>query len=325
MIFKELISIIIPVYNSASSIVRCLDSIYNQESKYNIEVIVIDDGSTDSTIDKLTKHPQSLNIIRQENKGPAAARNRGIEAATGEYLAFLDADDYWLPGFLDHTVAFLEQHPEAIAVSVGQQHHLPSGQVAIAPAMLTNQHDLKPMVLDDFFAFWAAHNHVCTGSILMRTAVVKQTGGQREDFRITEDLEFWAYLATFGKFGFIPEILFVSDGIKVTKEKGWWKKNIIRWNTAPTIEVWENRILSNKPSLIHNKGYLMCRGRICRNLSYAMIMSGRRDLARQSITNNYNYLPNDLLSNIIMKASVFGGVFNTLCFVLVLREKLRRV
>lgn len=66
--------------------------------------------------------------------------------------------------------------------------------------------------------------HVCTGSITIRIDIARQAGGMREDLRQCEDLEFWAYLATFGKFGFIPEVLFVSDGNAVTRSQGWIDK-----------------------------------------------------------------------------------------------------
>jgi len=296
------ISIIIPVYNGALLISRCLDSIFNQAGDFKLDVIVIDDGSTDDTVDILNRYPHPLKLLQQKNQGPAAARNKGIDVANGEYLAFLDADDYWKPSFLKQTVAFLENHKDAIAVSVGQKHITTSSGKSgtIVPNILaSNPEKIKqPILLDNFFEFWATHFHVCTGSILMETQVVKNTGGQRTDLRITEDLEFWAYLATFGRMGFIPQILFVSDGGIVTKKTGWLKKNKQRWASAPTVEEWEVRIIRAIPDK-DVKQYQIARGRIAKNLAYSMIMSGRTKLARETIQKYGHSFPNDRISKLL--------------------------
>ena len=94
---KELISIIIPVYNSEKYIKRCLDSIVTQSYK-NIEIIVIDDGSTDDSkniCENYSKIDSRIKVINKKNEGVSSARNDGIKNANGEYLMFVDADD-WL-------------------------------------------------------------------------------------------------------------------------------------------------------------------------------------------------------------------------------------
>lgn len=298
------ITIIIPNNNASLLVNRCLDSVFAQVGSHNLDVIVIDDGSTDNSVEVIKAYPHSLTLLQQTNQGPAAARNRGIEAATGKYLAFLDADDYWLPDFLKETVGFLEENPEVIAVSTGQLHKIPGKPDTIAPAILKTDPEKysQPVDLPDYFSFWAEHNHVCTGSILMRTDIVKQTGGQRPELRITEDLEFWAYLATFGKWGFIPKVLFVSDGGAVTKARGWLEKNMKRWESAPTIEEWESRIIVRLPDPAP-VGYLSARGRIAWNLAYSMIMSSRDKVARATLLKNKDYLPKNRFSKLLMLAS----------------------
>ena len=211
------VSVIIPVYNGAALMRRCIESVWTQVGRFPAELIIVDDGSTDDTVQVATGLGQDrIRMIQQENQGPAAARNAGLGRATGRYVAFLDADDYWLPTFLQHTVGFLETHPEAIAVSVGQIHKLLGKPDCIVPHALQSESlGREPRMLDSFFTFWASHRHVCTGSVLMRADAARQTGGQRTEFRICEDLEFWGYLATFGPWGFVPEVLFVSDGIQI--------------------------------------------------------------------------------------------------------------
>ena len=217
------LSIIIPVYNASALIRRCLDNILAQQGSYTYEVILVDDGSTDDSCAIIESYANTaFRLIKQTNAGPAAARNRGIELAKGRYIAFIDADDYWEKTFIEKTIGFLENNADCIAVSVGQRHLTVSGEF-VAPGCLSSYSD--SFVLPDFFAFWAQWMHVCTGSMIARSDAVKQLGGQREDLRITEDLEFWAYLATKGKWGLIPEILFTSDGTDaITNGKGWIEK-----------------------------------------------------------------------------------------------------
>lgn len=101
------LSIIIPVYNGALLLNRCLDSIFSQNTRYSYEVILVDDGSTDNSV-ALIKARKEPNIVlhQQQNAGPAVARNIGIELAKGKYLAFIDADDYWNQGYIQKTVDF---------------------------------------------------------------------------------------------------------------------------------------------------------------------------------------------------------------------------
>lgn len=93
---NALVSIIIPIYNVESYLAQCLDSILGQSYK-NIEVICIDDGSTDSSgaiAQQYANKDPRVRIITQANAGQSAARNRGLEQASGEYVAFIDSDDY---------------------------------------------------------------------------------------------------------------------------------------------------------------------------------------------------------------------------------------
>lgn len=95
------LSVIIPVYNRENTIKRCIQSIINQTKKV-WEIIVVDDGSIDNTISILQSiECQYLKIIKQNHRGPQAARNLGILNSTGDYIAFLDSDDEWLPDFTD--------------------------------------------------------------------------------------------------------------------------------------------------------------------------------------------------------------------------------
>lgn len=94
------LSIIVPVYNASKYIEKCIDSVVNQDTRYKYEVIVINDGSTDDTLTKLSKY-EGINVISIENRGIAGARNEGINNAKGMYLMFVDSDDILAPGAIE--------------------------------------------------------------------------------------------------------------------------------------------------------------------------------------------------------------------------------
>jgi glycosyltransferase involved in cell wall biosynthesis len=314
------VSIIIPAYNGAALIARCLESVLAQAGRFLLEVIVVDDGSTDDTASVVENLRQDrLRLLRQENRGPAAARNAGLAQATSRYTAFLDADDYWEPRFLQETVGFLETHPEAIAVSVGQVHKVLGKPDWVVPHALQSESPWRgPQMLDSFFPFWARYAHVCTGSVLIRTDIAQRTGGQRTEFRICEDLEFWAYLATFGAWGFIPEVLFVSDGGAVTRRQGWLRKNRRRWASAPSVETWQQRIVGRLDPR-ERAGFQAVRARVAKNLAYAMILSGRDALARQTCS-YFEGHATDRVGTLLTRAARSGATWKGLCAALRLRE-----
>lgn len=115
------ISVIVPLYNKAQWVLRALDSIRRQSFR-NFEVIIVDDGSTDGSFELVAKiGDPRLRIIRQQNAGPGAARNRGAAEAKGDYLAFLDADDAWDPRYLERSIRILDGTPSLASVTHGHR------------------------------------------------------------------------------------------------------------------------------------------------------------------------------------------------------------
>jgi glycosyltransferase involved in cell wall biosynthesis len=107
-------SVVIPTYNRSKAILPTLESCFKQ-SFDNFEVIVVDDGSTDDSLQVLSDVADTrLKVISQDNAGPAAARNLGMQQAEGKYIAFLDSDDQWYPGFLETADEMLEQHGDVL-------------------------------------------------------------------------------------------------------------------------------------------------------------------------------------------------------------------
>jgi glycosyltransferase involved in cell wall biosynthesis len=113
MSLEHTISVVIPTYNRRRLLERALASI-QQQTRTPHEVIVVDDGSTDDTSDAICKRFPNVRYIRQENCGVSAARNRGVHEATGNWLAFLDSDDEWLPKKLERQVEALQSRPDRL-------------------------------------------------------------------------------------------------------------------------------------------------------------------------------------------------------------------
>ncbi|MFO7665038.1 MAG: glycosyltransferase [Desulfobacterales bacterium] len=110
---KPTVSVIIPSYNRGWILKEAVDSVLSQEFR-DFELIVVDDGSEDNTSDILYSYGNRIKVIRQKNKGVSSARNKGINSSSGNYIAFLDSDDLWLPKKLSTQVAFFENNSDAL-------------------------------------------------------------------------------------------------------------------------------------------------------------------------------------------------------------------
>src|SRR5512139_2667017 len=105
------VSVVVPAYNAAWCVRKAVDSVLAQDFR-DFELIVVNDGSTDDTLAVLRGYGDAIRVVDQRNGGMSNARNAGIRAARGEFLAFLDSDDWWLPGKLGRQVALLRARPD---------------------------------------------------------------------------------------------------------------------------------------------------------------------------------------------------------------------
>jgi glycosyltransferase involved in cell wall biosynthesis len=108
-----LVSVIIPTYNRSSLVLEAIDSVFRQTFT-DFELIVVDDGSTDGTVEVFNPYKGRFVYCRQNNQGVSVARNRGLRLARGQWIAFLDSDDYWLPEKLETQIRFFSHTPEAL-------------------------------------------------------------------------------------------------------------------------------------------------------------------------------------------------------------------
>ena len=193
------VSVIVPTYNSDRYVVQAVGSVLAQTYP-NYELIVVDDGSTDNTHQVLKPYFDQLRYVYQNNQGVAAARNRGIELATGEFIAFLDADDVFLPEKLAKEIACFEKQPELDMVISGWRIVNEHGE-AISDVRLWEyapQLDLKTAVL---------YKPARPSSTILRREWCKKVNGFDARFVRTDDLDFLLKLLSQGcKADWLPEI-----------------------------------------------------------------------------------------------------------------------
>jgi len=200
---KPLVSVIIPTYNMDRYVLEAVDSALSQTYK-PLEIIVVDDGSADTTYSRLTPYIEQGNIsyVFQENKGLATTRNTGIREAHGEYIAFLDADDLFLPRKIEQQVAFLETHPHC-DISYCDLWHFFDG----APDRLFH-HEYQFYEGNAILKKLLNKNFINPLSVVLRKQTIEHCGLFNEAYLRSEDWELWIRFAEKGmKFCFLKEKL----------------------------------------------------------------------------------------------------------------------
>ena len=192
-----LVSVIIPAYNVERYVGAAIESVLAQ-TYHPIEILVVNDGSTDGTQLVLNRFGDAITVLAQENQGLASARNRGLLAARGEFIAFLDADDVWAPIKTAHEVEFLHKRPDCVFV------HTQRG-VIDADSNLLEADDL-PVREGYCLSELVQINTVTVSSVMIRSSAI-----QGELFDVTapgaEDWDYWLRLAARGPLGHINDRL----------------------------------------------------------------------------------------------------------------------
>ena len=191
---SSLVSVVIPAYNCARFVAEAVQSVLDQDYG-NKEIIVVDDGSTDGTLEILRGFGDAIHLIAQKNAGPPVARNNGLHAVRGEYVAFLDADDVWTQGKVAAQVAHLEAYPDVGTVLTNW--HVwpaePDGSYR-RPAFFAEP--MRDLSLDDRYSGWLYNRllfdcALLTTTVMMRSSVVRAIG----DFDVSmfngDDYDYW--------------------------------------------------------------------------------------------------------------------------------------
>lgn len=233
------VSIIIPTYNSSGFIVDALSSITNNDIN-DLEIVVVDDGSTDSTIEIIKKQPVNIVLITQNNTGRGAARNNGLKHSKGKYIAFLDHDDLLEPTSISERIQYLEDNPD-------------KGWVCTDAMEFDKTGDLR-LFLNQFPWLDLNEDHFCqllkgcfplTSTVMIRSELVQQVGGFNTAIDYGDDIEFFLRLLLVSDIGLIRKALtrrriHPTQGVSNTFDR-WDSRVKIYSNFKPTCGVMSER------------------------------------------------------------------------------------
>lgn len=195
-----LVSVVIPTFNREILIQKALGSVLAQTYPH-IEIIVVDDGSTDNTRGIiLQRYGETVRYLYQENQGISKSRNTGIKNAQGDFIAFLDSDDYWVPEKTERQIALFQEHPEY-------------GLVASCCASIRldgrfrekNRPGKSGWVLEGLFHA----NYIRTSSAIIKRECIEKVGIFDEELKECEEYDYWLRIAAKYPIGFINESLAV--------------------------------------------------------------------------------------------------------------------
>ncbi len=198
-----LFSVIIPVYNRPAEICRAVESVLGQTCT-DYELIVVDDGSTDNTPAVLEKYHGALRVVRQPNRGVSAARNAGIRAAAGEWLALLDSDDQWLPRKLEDCAGYIHAHP---ACRIFQ-----TGEIWIRNGRRVNQMNKHRKEEGDLFERSQELCLISPSCVLLQRSLADEEAMFDERLPVCEDYELWLRLTARLRIGLLDAGLTLKFG-----------------------------------------------------------------------------------------------------------------
>ncbi len=197
------VSVIIPTFNRKDFLKEAIDSVLSQTYK-NFELIVVDDGSTDGTGEMISKYYPQIRYFYQKNKGPSAARNKGIKEAKGEYISFLDSDDLWLKEKLKKQIDFFDKNPEYKICYTDE-------------IWIRNGKRVNPKKKHRKYCGWIFERTlplciVSPSSVIIHRNVFENVGLFDEEFFVCEDYDLWLRISSKYPIYFLEEKLIIKRG-----------------------------------------------------------------------------------------------------------------
>jgi glycosyltransferase involved in cell wall biosynthesis len=199
------VSVIIPTYNGAHLLARAIQSVLGQTFR-DFELIVVDDGSTDNTKELVSNiGDERVRYIRHEkNRGPSAARNTGIKAANGPYIAFQDSDDEWMPDKLEKQMRAFANAPSEVGVVYSGFWRIKDDQKTYIPSSRIEPKD------GNVHSLLLKSNFIGTPVVLMKRECFEKAGMFDEELPMLEDWELWIRISKYYQFKYINEPLVTS-------------------------------------------------------------------------------------------------------------------
>ena len=262
-----MISVIIPLYNKEAGIATALRSVLAQ-SYQDFEIVVVDDGSTDGSVAVVESFDDPrIKLIRQQNAGVSAARNHGIAEAKGKYVSFLDADDEWMPGFLDEIRVLQEAYPDCRAQATN--YSFCSNGVKSSTILRKIPFKGERGILTNYFEVAScSHSPVCSICVCIERKLLQEIGGFPVGVKSGEDLLTWARIATRTQWAYtlkalalynIYQLSFNEKPTRIPAETDIVGKELLKlWNSNPKmigIKQYISRWYKSRSSMYLRLGY----------------------------------------------------------------------
>lgn len=215
-----MISVIIPLYNKQEQIKNTLKSVLNQTFQ-DFEVIIVDDGSTDRSAQEAEKIVDDrIRLIRQDNAGVSAARNRGIEEAKYNLIAFLDADDEWMPEYLETQYNLSKKYPECSVFVCNYEFKDSTGKIRPTIIKKLPFKEEAGILINYFEVASCSHPPLWTSAVVVRKQAIMDIGGFPVGVKSGEDLLTWARLAIKYKIAYskLPLAIFNVTGYNFSEK-----------------------------------------------------------------------------------------------------------
>jgi glycosyltransferase involved in cell wall biosynthesis len=222
-----LVSVIIPTYNRAGLVTEAVASVLGQTFR-DFELLVVDDGSSDGTAAALARFGDRLAVLRSPSRrGVSAARNAGIAAARGQWLAFLDSDDLWLPDKLAKQTAYLAQHPEILLCQ--------TEEIWVRRGVRVNPPDSHRKVGGNIFLKSLERCLVSPSAVMLHRRLLEEHGGFDENLPAAEDYDLWLRLGWRYEVGLLPEPLIIKRGGHPDQLSRQW--GLDRWRLRALLKI----------------------------------------------------------------------------------------
>ncbi|MBD3322693.1 MAG: glycosyltransferase [Chitinivibrionales bacterium] len=242
------ISVVIPLYNGETFIAECLESVFAQTDQ-PMEVIVVDDGSTDKSVEIVKNFEKNITVINQKNSDVSAARNAGVKAAHGELIAFLDQDDLWEPSKLEKQIALFMKEPDIDLVFTDLVKIGPSGKKRHPK---DRDKIARSLTDSNLFHKLAIKNVLMPSAVMVKKGSFVKAGLFDESFATCGDYEMWLRMA-----GMNMKFRYVSDPLTVYRYHGAnesKKTDIMNEDRIKAVEkVFDNPSLSESKKRFRNK------------------------------------------------------------------------
>jgi glycosyltransferase involved in cell wall biosynthesis len=258
------VSIIIPTYNRILSLRKAVDSVFAQSYR-KFELLVVDDGSEDGTADMLKKDYPEIAYIRQENRGPAAARNTGVQNSKGELIAFLDSDDWFSENKLAIQVDAMQRNP-SYTVSHTNEIWFRNGKIL-------NQKLRHKKNSGNIFVQSLELCAVSMSTVMLRRDIFDRYGLFDEDLPCCEDYDFWLRISADEEFLLVDEPLTLKDGGRDDQVSAQYKTGMDRFRIKAIMKILNSGRLSDEQEKLARQEL----ERKCRIYGNGCIKHGKED------------------------------------------------